>query len=226
MPPRPRPTASCGDLGVAARDARRAATSRAASDPRTSRRSPRAGRRCSGRPRRRPRRRARAGARRRAAPSARRPQVALGRLVVDGVREGEAEALAHAHGRERGVLLVGRAEQLERGRALPDLRGRAVAAERAPASSCTAGDRRGRPALSRGKWRTLTSCGALCVGPVSVVLLERDGALGEAPVVGGERAAERRARLQPRLCAVLEPEAGASSRPSRASSESPGTSRA
>ena len=33
-----------------------------------------------------------------------------------------------------------------------------------PASSCTAGCSC-RPALSRGKWRTLTSCGALCVGP-------------------------------------------------------------
>ena len=84
--------------------------------------------------------------------------------VVDRVAEREPKALADPHRGKRGVLLVGRLEQLEGRLALPDLRAR-CGRSRASARARARPGLRGCPCRAAGRWRTLTIGGSLWVGP-------------------------------------------------------------
>ena len=124
--------------------------------------------------------------------------------VVDRVGEREAEALAHPHGRQRVVLLVRCAVELERCRALPDLRDRALAAPRADELV-----HRGIVVAAGLEPREVAHVDErrIVVGRARLRdALERDGSLGEAPVVRRERAAVDRACLQPGVGEAVEPE--------------------
>ncbi len=76
---------------------------------------------------------------------------------------------------------------------------------RARTSSWTAGSSC-CPAASRGKWRTLTSAGSLCVGPDSETRSSVTAALRQAPVVRRERSAEDRAGARAGVGDAVEPE--------------------
>ena len=75
---------------------------------------------------------------------------------------------------------------------------------RARASSWTAGSSCW-PAASRGKWRTLTSAGSLCVGPGLGDALERHSSLRQTAVVRRERSAEDRASAHAGVRGAVEP---------------------
>src|SRR4029079_10984693 len=136
------------------------------------------------------------------APPGSSPQVLDDLLVVDGVAEREAEALADPDRREQVVLLVIRAEELQRRTPLPDRRYHPVAAARAgelvhgrvvvtarlePGKVAHVDDRRivvGRAALGDP--------------------LEGDGGLRDPALVGGAGGAERGSRPHARIGRAVE----------------------